>query len=37
MSKAIVLTAFGSADLDAIKKSIGLLEKDLNNYFSVSN
>ena len=34
MSKAIVLTAFGSADLDAIKKSIGLLEKDLNNYFS---
>ncbi|WP_370832283.1 sirohydrochlorin cobaltochelatase [Clostridium sp.] len=34
MSKAIVLTAFGSADLDGIKKSIGLLEKDLNNYFS---
>ena len=34
MSKAIVLTAFGSADLDAIKKSIGLLEKDLNNYLS---
>jgi len=33
MSKAIVLTAFGSADLDGIKKSIGLLEKDLNSYF----
>ena len=33
MSKAIVLTGFGSADLDGIKKSIGLLEKDLNNYF----
>lgn len=33
MSKAIVLAAFGSADLDGIKKSIGLLEKDLNSYF----
>ena len=28
MSKAIVLVAFGSANLDGIKKSIGLLEKD---------
>lgn len=33
MSKAIVLAAFGSADLDGIKKSIGILEKDLNSYF----
>lgn len=33
MSKAIVLAAFGSADLDGIRKSIGLLEKDLNSYF----
>ena len=37
MSKAIVLAAFGSADLDGIKKSIGLLEKDLNSYFGISN
>lgn len=33
MSKAIVLAAFGSTNLEGIKKSIGLLEKDLNNYF----
>lgn len=33
MSKAIVLVAFGSTNLEGIKKSIGLLEKDLNNYF----
>lgn len=33
MSKAIVLAAFGSADLGGIKKSIGLLENDLNSYF----
>ena len=33
MSKAIILVAFGSANLDGIKKSIGLLEKDLNKYF----
>ena len=33
MSKAIVLVAFGSANLDGIKKSIGLLEKDLDSYF----
>ena len=34
MSKAIVLVAFGSANLDGIKQSIGLLEQDLNEYFS---
>ena len=33
MSKAIVLVAFGSANLDGIKKSIGLLEKDLDSCF----
>lgn len=33
MSKAIVLVAFGSANLQGVKNSIGLLEKDLNNYF----
>lgn len=33
MSKAIVLVAFGSADLQGIKKSIGFLEKDLNSCF----
>lgn len=33
MSKAIILTAFGSANLDGIKKSIGLLENDLSKYF----
>lgn len=33
MSKAIILVAFGSANLDGIKKSIGLLENDLNKYF----
>ena len=33
MSKAIVLVAFGSANLDCIKKSIGLLEKDLDSCF----
>ena len=35
MSKAIVLVAFGSANLDGIKQSIGLLEQDLNEYFDV--
>ena len=34
MSKAIVLVAFGSANLDGIKQSIGLLEQDLNEYFA---
>ena len=34
MSKAIVLVAFGSANLDGIKNSIGLLEKDFNKEFS---
>ncbi|WP_294386387.1 sirohydrochlorin cobaltochelatase [uncultured Clostridium sp.] len=33
MSKAIVLVAFGSANLEGIKKSIGLLEKDLEKCF----
>lgn len=33
MSKAIVLVAFGSANLQGIKESIGLLEHDLNEYF----
>lgn len=33
MSKAIVLVAFGSANLEGIKKSIGLLEHDLNDKF----
>ena len=33
MSKAIVLVAFGSANLEGIKQSIGLLEQDLNEYF----
>ena len=33
MSKAIVLVAFGSANLEGIKKSIGLLEKDLDKCF----
>lgn len=34
MSKAIVLVAFGSANLEGIKQSIGLLEQDLNEYFN---
>ena len=34
MSKAIVLVAFGSANLEGIKQSIGLLEQDLNEYFA---
>ena len=34
MSKAIVLVAFGSANLEGIKNSIGLLEKDFNKEFS---
>lgn len=34
MSKAIVLVAFGSANLEGIKQSIGLLENDLNEYFN---
>lgn len=33
MSKAIVLVAFGSTNLEGIKKSIGLLESDFNKYF----
>lgn len=33
MSKAIILVAFGSTNLEGIKKSIGLLESDLNKYF----
>lgn len=34
MSKAIVLVVFGSANLEGIKQSIGLLEDDLNEYFA---
>ena len=34
MSKAIVLVAFGSVNLEGIKQSIGLLEDDLNEYFA---
>lgn len=33
MSKAIILVAFGSANLEGIKKSIGLLESDLNKFY----
>lgn len=33
MSKAIILVAFGSANLEGIKKSIGLLESDLNKAY----
>ena len=33
MSKVIVLVALCNANLDGIKKSIGLLEKDLDSCF----
>ena len=37
MSKAIVLVAFGSVNLEGIKQSIGLLEDDLNEYLFIQN